>query len=267
MGKTVQLEGDSLIIRAAWRDVRKGVVINSDGSTVTAGKGTYRTIVPRLGHWNTLVSVVPAVDGTDTAVPFEHPRAGGLSARDRRRQEWVAKIPVVQMGNRSIERTLRRSYDDLGALRIEDPKHPERVVVAAGAPWFMTLFGRDSLWASLMALPVDPSLALGTLQTLADRQGSVVDPLSEEEPGKILHEVRLDVSSGLALGWKSVYYGCVDATPLFLLVLGEVSRWRFAKETIAALQPHADRAMDWIRDYGTKTETVSTSTRASMIED
>ncbi|MDR7085096.1 glycogen debranching enzyme [Arthrobacter ginsengisoli] len=108
----------------------------------------------------------------------------------------MARIPVLQMGNGSIERTLQRSYDDLGALRIEDPDHPDRVVVAAGAPWFMTLFGRDSLWASEMALPVDPSLALGTLQTLADRQGQVLDPMSEEEPGKILHEVRLGVSSG-----------------------------------------------------------------------
>ena len=164
----------------------------------------------------------------------------------------MAKIPVLQMGNRSIERTLRRSYDDLGALRIEDPDHPDRIVVAAGAPWFMALFGRDSLWASLMALPVDPSLALGTIQTLADRQGSVVDVMSEEEPGKILHEVRLDVSSGLALGGKSAYYGSVDATPLFVALLGEVSRWGFAKETIAALLPHVDRALDWIRDYGDK---------------
>ena len=175
-----------------------------------------------------------------------------MSPSDRRRQEWVAKIPVLQMGNRSIERTLRRSYDDLGALRIEDPEHPDRVVVAAGAPWFMTLFGRDSLLASSMALPVDPSLALGTLQTLADRQGTVVDPMSEEEPGKILHEVRLDVSSGLSLGGKSNYYGSVDATPLFVGVLGAVSRWGFAKETIAALLPHADRALAWIRDYGDK---------------
>jgi len=125
-------------------------------------------------------------------------------------------------------------------------------MVAAGAPWFMTLFGRDSLWASLMALPVDPSLALGTLQTLADRQGSVVDVMSEEEPGKILHEVRLDVSSGLSLGGKSVYYGSVDATPLFVVVLGAVSRWGFARETITALLPHADRALAWIRDYGDK---------------
>jgi glycogen debranching enzyme len=103
-----------------------------------------------------------------------------------------------------------------------------------------------------MALPVDPSLALGTLQTLADRQGRVVDPVSEEEPGKILHEVRLGISGGLALGGKSVYYGSVDATPLFVILLGAVNRWGFAKDTIASLLPHADRALDWIRDYGDK---------------
>ena len=197
-----------------------------------------------------------------TVVPYgRRARRGGAAlsfgrgrdvSRDRRRQEWVAKIPVLQMGNRSIEGTLRRSYDDLGALRIEDPDHPDRVVVAAGAPWFMALFGRDSLLASQMAMPVDPSLALGTLQTLADRQGSVVDPMSEEEPGKILHEVRLDVSSGLALGGKSAYYGSVDATPLFVALFGEVSRWGFATDTIAALMPHVDRALEWIRNYGDK---------------
>lgn len=74
---------------------------------------------------------------------------GGLSPGDLRRQRWVAKNPVLEMGNGSIQRTMRRS---------------------SGAPWFMTLFGRDSLWASEMALPIDPSLGLGTLQTLADRQ-------------------------------------------------------------------------------------------------
>ncbi|TAP42828.1 glycogen debranching N-terminal domain-containing protein [Arthrobacter sp. S39] len=247
--ETRQVEAHSLIIRATWQEITKGV--NIDGgpaAVVTPEAVTYRTTVPPHGQWNAQLRVAPwGVEGT---LPRVHLDKETLSPSDRRRQEWVGKIPLVHMGNRSIERTLRRSYEDLGALRIEDPKHPERVVVAAGAPWFMALFGRDSLWASTMALPVDPSLALGTLQTLADLQGSVVDPLSEEEPGKILHEVRLDVSSGLALGGKSAYYGSVDATPLFLMVLGEVSRWGFAKETIADLQPHADRAMDWIWNYG-----------------
>ncbi|WP_427136318.1 glycogen debranching N-terminal domain-containing protein [Pseudarthrobacter sp. S9] len=247
-----QPDGDSLTIRAAWEDVRKGVVIAAGGADVEADSLTYRAVVAPQAHWQTVLTVVPAVEGPGPVTPFMHPDAGGLSPRDRRRQEWVARIPVLRMGNHSIERTLQRSYDDLGALRIEDPEHPERVVVAAGAPWFMTLFGRDSLWASEMALPVDPSLALGTLQTLADRQGKVVDPMSEEEPGKILHEVRLDVSSGLSLGGKSAYYGSVDATPLFVSVLGAVSRWGFAADTIAALLPHADRALAWIRDYGDK---------------
>ena len=250
--ETRQLDSDTLTIRAFWQEVRKDVVIQAPGADISPEGLTYQVSVPPHGQWSTVLTVAPGVEGTSPEASFGRSEGDRLSPRDRRHSEWVAKIPVLQMGNRSIERTLRRSYDDLGALRIEDPEHPERVVVAAGAPWFMTLFGRDSLWASEMALPVDPSLALGTLQTLADHQGTVVDPMSEEEPGKILHEVRLDVSTGLALGGKSAYYGSVDATPLFVSVLGAVSRWGFAKDTIAALLPHADRALDWIRDYGDK---------------
>ena len=250
--ETRHVDGDALSIRGLWQEVRKGVTVKAPGAEVTPEALTYRVTVPPHGQWGTVITVMPLMEGAGAAAAFVHADGDGLSQSDRRREEWVSRIPALQMGNRSIERTLRRSYDDLGALRIEDPDHPERVVVAAGAPWFMTLFGRDSLWASEMALPVDPSLALGTLQTLADRQGIVVDPMSEEEPGKILHEVRLDVSSGLSLGGKSIYYGSVDATPLFVIVLASVSRWGFAADTIAALLPHADRALDWIRDYGDK---------------
>ncbi|UZX03043.1 amylo-alpha-1,6-glucosidase [Arthrobacter sp. CDRTa11] len=245
-------DGDGLTIRATWQDIRKGVLVSADGADASPEALTFHAVVPPHGEWSATVSAVPTVNGTGPVAPLVRPDADELSPRDLRRQEWVSKIPVLQMGNSSIERTLRRSYDDLGALRIEDPKHPDRVVVAAGAPWFMALFGRDSLWASLMALPVDPSLAFGTIQTLAERQGKVVDEMSEEEPGKILHEVRLDVSSGLALGGKSAYYGSVDATPLFVALFGEVSRWGFAAETFTALLPHVDRALDWIRNYGDK---------------
>ncbi|WP_416418053.1 glycogen debranching N-terminal domain-containing protein [Paenarthrobacter aromaticivorans] len=251
--KTRHVEEGSLVIGGAWQDVRKGVQVQAPGADVSQDGITYRLVVPAHGQWSTIFTAVPR---SHTPIPpppsFTHSQGDGLSPRDRRRQEWVAKIPMLQMGNKSIERTLRRSYDDLGALRIEDPNHPDRVVVAAGAPWFMTLFGRDSLLAAEMALPVDPSLALGTLQTLADRQGKVVDPISEEEPGKILHEIRLDVSSGLSLGGKSTYYGSVDATPLFVLVLGSVSRYGVAKDTIAELLPNADRALAWISEYGDK---------------
>jgi glycogen debranching enzyme len=243
---------NSLTIRGAWQDIRKTVLVSAEGAEITLDSLVYRISVPPSGEWSTTVSAVPLTDAGGSVARLVRPKEGEMSPSDRRRQEWVSKIPILHIGNRSIERTLRRSYDDLGALRIEDPDHPERVVVAAGAPWFMALFGRDSLWASLMALPVDPSLAFGTIQTLADRQGSVVDEMTEEEPGKILHEVRFDVASGLALGGRSTYFGSVDATPLFVALFGEVSRWGFATESISDLLPHVDRALDWILNYGDK---------------
>lgn len=148
----------TLTIQASWQDLSKGVKVQAPGADITPEAITYRASLPPHGHWSTVLTVTPQAEGDGFEATFVHFDGVGPSPRDRRRQEWVSKIPVLRMGNHSIERTLRRSYDDLGALRIEDPDHPDRIVVAAGAPWFMALFGRDSLWASLMALPVDPSL-------------------------------------------------------------------------------------------------------------
>ena len=134
-------------------------------------------------------------------------------------------------------------------MRIFDAEHPERAAVAPGAPWFMALFGRDSLLSSYMCLLVDPTLAAGTLQTLAAIQGTKVDLDSEEQPGRIPHEVRLGVTAGLSLG-GTAYYGTADATPLFVSLLGELSRWGLSDDIIDSLIPHADRALEWIEKYG-----------------
>ena len=123
-------------------------------------------------------------------------------------------------------------------------------MVAAGAPWFMTLFGRDSLITAWMALLVDPELALGTLQTLARFQGREVRPYNEEEPGRILHEMRFGEASSLSLGGGTIYYGTADATPLFVMLLGELRRWGLAREAVDELLPHADRAIEWIEQFG-----------------
>ena len=136
---------------------------------------------------------------------------------------------------------LERSTQDLAGLRIFDPEFPDRAVVAAGAPWFMTLFGRDSLITSWMTMLVDPDLALGTLQTLARFQGTEVDPRTEEEPGRILHEMRFGETASLALGGGRIYYGTVDATPLFVMLVGELSRWGNRRDEVDALLPAADR--------------------------
>ncbi|WP_314192452.1 glycogen debranching N-terminal domain-containing protein [uncultured Arthrobacter sp.] len=241
----------SVIMEAAWEGARKGVIIRAPGGEAGTEGLVFHISIPAHGEWRVRVTADPMPDAGAPAQPPAHTAASDIvSPQFQRQQSWDATIPPVRIGNRSLERTVNRSYADIGALRIVDPQHPDRMVVAAGAPWFMALFGRDSLLASFMVMPINAPLALGTLQTLAERQGIVVDPLTEEQPGRILHEVRLGVGTGLALGGKSAYYGTADATPLFVALLGEVSRWGLATEDIAALVPHADRALDWIRDYG-----------------
>src|SRR5690606_32134708 len=168
----------------------------------------------------------------------------------QRLAQWRADAPQLRTDHPPLDRAVEQAVRDLGALRIFDPEPPESPVVAAGAPWFMTLFGRDSLITSWMSLIVDPSLAVGVLETLARFQGERVDDDTEEEPGKILHEVRFDRASTLALGGGSAYYGSVDATPLFVMLLGELRAWGLADDVVDRLLPHADRALDWITEYG-----------------
>ncbi|UZX03316.1 amylo-alpha-1,6-glucosidase [Arthrobacter sp. CDRTa11] len=247
-----RFKSGSVTIEAAWQETRKGIVVRMRDAEASAEGFVVGMTIPPHGKWTVRATVLPLTAETevDAGLPTVALSAAMISAQERLQRTWEARIPLPRVGNPSIERSLLRSHDDIGALRIVDPDHPDRMVVAAGAPWFMALFGRDSLLSSFMVLPVDATLALGTLQTLADRQGAKVDPLTEEQPGRILHEVRLDVGTGLALGGRSAYYGTADATPLFVTLLGEASHWGLAAGDIAALVPHADRALDWIRDYG-----------------
>lgn len=150
-----------------------------------------------------------------------------------------------------VEDLLRTSARDLDSLRMTGVGEPGRVVLAAGAPWFMALFGRDSLLASYMALAADRTLALGVLRTLAEHQGSRVVDTTDEEPGRILHEIRRGRAASAALGGAGVYYGSADATPLFVNVMGELHRWGvLAGDDLARLLPHADRALAWTTGHG-----------------
>jgi glycogen debranching enzyme len=168
----------------------------------------------------------------------------------KRLRKWRRRGPQVRTADTNLAAVLDRSIEDLGGLRIYDPEHPTRPVVAAGAPWFMALFGRDSLLTAWMLLPWDARLAAGTLQTLATWQGTDMDAASEEEPGRILHEVRFGPAAAVAMGGRRAYYGTADATPLFVMLLGELARWGFKGSVIDSLLPHADRALDWVERYG-----------------
>ena len=147
-----------------------------------------------------------------------------------------------------LARTLEAGITDLRALLLCDPQQPTDVFAAAGTPWYLTLFGRDSIWAARLSLPLGTELALGTLRTLARRQGTHHDAETAEDPGKIPHEVRrstfTDPGSGLAL--EPVYFGTVDATPLWICLLHDAWRWGLPDEAVLALLPNLERAVDWL---------------------
>ncbi|MBT2597638.1 glycogen debranching N-terminal domain-containing protein [Arthrobacter sp. ISL-72] len=243
-------EGDRLIISGRHNGRLLGVTVRAPGADVNRHGVMFKVTVPAKSSWTATIVVTPSSDGNEPAGKFSASTAQHESVPALRHRIWVAAAPQFSMDNSALERTLRQSQQDLGSLRIQDPAHPDRTVIAAGAPWFMALFGRDSLLTSLMALPVDPTIALGTLQTLAEHQGQTINKLTEEQPGRILHEVRLGSGAALSLGGGNTYYGTADATPLFVKLLGEVSSWGLEPRAVQELLPNADRALDWITGYG-----------------
>ncbi len=244
--------GSPAIIHSYRRGgVTRGVVIGVRGATkLSPDIATFHVVIPARGEWTTSLEVGPVVDGE--LVPSKY-RRGDPSSRTtpaERLKQWRRRVPQVETDHPGLKEVIDRSAEDLGALRIFDPEYPERVVVAAGAPWFMTVFGRDSLLTAWMALLVDPDLARGVLQTLARFQGTEIDPRHEEEPGRILHEMRFGDSAGLSLGGGSIYYGTADATPLFVMLLGEMRRWGVDRDLVDELLPNAARAIEWIEQFG-----------------
>ena len=159
-----------------------------------------------------------------------------------------------------LVRLFERSLADLAGLAMATSLSPSDAFVAAGAPWYLTLFGRDSIWAARMMLPLGTDVALGTLRTLARRQGNRVDPVTNEEPGKILHELRQEEAhhpafatgpdSQQALALPPVYYGTVDATPLWVCLLHDAWRWGLPESEVEELLAPMQRCLDWIVEFG-----------------
>ncbi|KRC92418.1 hypothetical protein ASE25_03510 [Terrabacter sp. Root85] len=147
-----------------------------------------------------------------------------------------------------LARTVERGLDDLRHLVLRDPASPQHVFAAAGTPWYLTLFGRDSLWTARLLLPFGTDLAEGTLHTLARRQGTTHDPVTGEAPGKIPHELRRhvhrDTTTGMTL--PQVYYGTVDATALWVCLLAEACDWGLPPERARTLLPALRAAVAWL---------------------
>jgi glycogen debranching enzyme len=231
--------------------VTRGVEIRvRDTTKLNPDLACFHVVVPARGEWKTSLEIGPVVDGDLVPPKYRDGEATARATPTERLEQWRRRVPQVETDHPGLKEVIDRSAEDLGALRIFDPEYPERVVVAAGAPWFMTVFGRDSLITAGMALLVDPDLARGVLQTLARFQGTEVDPRNDEEPGRILHEMRFGDSAELSLGGGSIYYGTADATPLFVMLLGELRRWGVDRELVDELLPNAVRAIEWIEQFG-----------------
>lgn len=235
----------------SWRrGHHREVTIQAPGARIGENALSYHPQIPAQGQWSTTISITPSIDriGPESDVTVGEQNFPS-SIAEHRMLAWQGHTPVAKVSSASLSRCLEQSHTDLGSLRIFDPRHPGRIVIAAGAPWYMALFGRDSLIASYMALPLDPMLALGTLETLAEFQGRERNPNSEEQPGRILHEVRLGAPSTATVN-GGVYYGSADATPLFVVLAGELVQWGYQHSVLHQLLPSIDAALAWICHEG-----------------
>ena len=171
-------------------------------------------------------------------------RGGGSPARST-----VGGLTVVA-DDRRVGRLVSQSLADLAALRMATPELPDDTFYAAGSPWYLTLFGRDSLWAARMGLPLGTAVAAGTLRTLAARQATSTDVATAAEPGKILHELRRSRRSLADPLLPPVYYGTVDATLLWIILLEQAWRWGLPEDVVAGLLPAAERGLRWMAESG-----------------
>jgi glycogen debranching enzyme len=218
-----------------------GVALDERGlrfSTHLATHGRWCAQIEALVAWNAL----------------GQPMHMSTRVADVKRQEliaWVRAAPRLMCTWDPLKLTYLRSIVDLAALRF-DPKllPPGEELPAAGLPWFMTVFGRDSILTSFQALPFLPQLARSTLRTLALLQGTRVDDFRDEEPGKILHEVRYGEMTAFEERPQSPYYGAADVTPLYLILLDEYERWSGDTALVRQAEPIARAALAWIQDYG-----------------
>ena len=164
-------------------------------------------------------------------------------------RSWQASAAAITTPDAFVSRALRRALADLRLLVNNGPAAGERYV-AAGVPWFTCLFGRDSLITSLQLLAVRPQIAQETLQLLARLQAVELDDWCDAQPGKILHELRAGEMARAGEVPFAPYYGSVDSTPLWLILLGETYRWTGHRELVDRLWPNALAALRWMDEYG-----------------
>ena len=212
---------------------------------------TFAVHIEPQGSWTTDLDVVTALGpgGRYIRPKYERGERRALPNMERSLERWLADAPRLESDSDSLKATYRRSLIDLAALRFSPPISGGRSLPAAGLPWFMTMFGRDSIFTSLQALPFTPELAATTLRALGAWQGSRVDDFRDEDPGRILHEMRYGELTAFEERPHSPYYGCADATALYVVLLDEYERWTGDRRLVRDLEGEARAALRWIDEY------------------
>ncbi|AMM19119.1 amylo-alpha-1,6-glucosidase [Frondihabitans sp. PAMC 28766] len=230
------------------------------GSCAWSGDGTHVTLdgrgatIDEASNGLTLAwpVVVPAHGATTVGFDLDARATTAVVAGVTSPARWGALDPAPV--DDRLARWLDRALDDLDALRLTTASAPGDVFLAAGAPWFFTLFGRDSIWAARFLLPVDDGLrvARGTLRVLAGLQGTSRVAATAEQPGKIMHELRSQTLTipGEGISLPPLYFGTVDATALWICLLHDAWRWGLPDAEVRELLPHLTAALEWMRDYG-----------------
>jgi glycogen debranching enzyme len=230
---------------------RETVISASKPAKMDEGGLTFDVRLEPHGEWTTDLDVVTTIGPGGRYTRPKYGR-GGRQAQpnmERSLEKWTADAPRLECDWDPLRSTYRRSLVDLAALRFAPPVAGGRSLPAAGLPWFMTMFGRDSIFTSLQALPFTPELAATTLVALGNWQGSRLDDFRDEDPGRILHEMRYGEMTAFEERPHSPYYGNADATPLYVVLLDEYERWTGDTKLVRELEYHARAALAWIDDY------------------
>ena len=221
-------------------------VILSQHGEVEDGTVRYRLALGPRESWRLRVDVILAVDGGRTTPSQAERTFGDELARVRASlSAWHLQVPQLRATWEQLGHCFAQSVADIASLRMHEELPGQ--LPAAGMPWFMTVFGRDTIITCLQTLLFGPELAENALRALADLQAAEDDPEIDAEPGKIVHEVRHGKG---AEAWFPRYYGTVDATPLYLVLLSEVWRWTGDAALVRELRDPALRALAWIDDHG-----------------
>jgi glycogen debranching enzyme len=245
---TFDPENAQLVIDDPEANARTQVAFSKPGEA-DGGTMRYQVELAPRACWEVTADIVPNPDERRQQARAVSP---GRFGQERARVSdsltaWQLRVPQLEASWDALEHAFAQSVSDLASLRMRGGNHGITRLPAAGMPWFMTVFGRDTLITSYQTLLFGPELARGALEVLAELQAVEDDPSIDAEPGKIVHEVRHGKAAKV---WFPRYYGTVDATPLYLVLLSEVWRWTRDTALVERLRGPALRALEWIDRYG-----------------